>query len=127
MPARSGDCTSVRKRVSRSWGSTGRAAAGALARRALKVKSSIYLRRLSADGARLDRAAPGGAAAAVMVGLVALDQVLHPRGVALAVPVAEDRIRSAARLDEHVRQDEPRVDLHRRDVRHVDRFLLSAD
>ena len=46
----SGDCTSVRKRVSRSCGSTVRAVACAVARRALKVRSSIYLVVLSADG-----------------------------------------------------------------------------
>src|SRR5256885_15662976 len=50
MPARSGDCTNVRNRVSRSWGSTVRGAAGAVARRALKIRSSIYLVWLSADG-----------------------------------------------------------------------------
>ena len=41
IPARSGDCTSVRNRVSRSVASGGRTGAAALARRALKVTSSI--------------------------------------------------------------------------------------
>src|SRR5262252_2726384 len=42
MPARNGDCTRVRKRVSTSWGSIVRAVADApLARLALKIRSSI--------------------------------------------------------------------------------------
>ena len=66
------------------------AVAAALARRALKVRSSMRLMRLSAGRRTGDRA---GRAAPVVVGLIALDQVLHPRGVALAVAVAADRAR----------------------------------
>src|SRR5919106_3640700 len=97
MPARSGDWTSVRKRVSLSLGSGVRAAAAAvLARRAVKVRSSIYPNGLSAETGGLHRGGvgrvqpAGRAVAAVIIGLVPLDQFLHPDGVALAVAMAGD-------------------------------------
>src|SRR5215467_5525359 len=101
MPARSGDCTSVRNRVSTSWDSIVRAVAEALARLALKIRSSInHLCYRQTEGVALQEpAAPGtgrpkGKAklqncavlgVPVVLGLVALDQVLHPHGVGLAV------------------------------------------
>src|SRR5262245_5321719 len=107
MPARNGDCTSVRNRVSTSCGSTVRAAAGAEARRALKVRSSISHRVLSADPVRSDRpsgrragGAAGGPEFPIMRGLVTLDQLLHPDRVGLAMAVAGDGIGPAAGLDE---------------------------
>src|SRR5437867_3854010 len=115
MPARSGDWTSVRNRVSRSVGSAGRAVATAPARRALKVRSSIYSQRLSADWALADSGA--AARAAVVVALIPLDQGLHADGVALAVAVTDNRVGPAAGFNQHVRQHHPGVDLHRRDVR----------
>src|SRR5947207_15388018 len=95
MPARSGDCTSVRNRVSVSARSAVRGAAAAvLARRAVKVRSSIIPNGLSADRGRLDRGGagrvrtrPGAVGTTVVVGLVALDQGLHRHRVPLAVAV----------------------------------------
>src|SRR5919106_6428960 len=117
MPARSGDWTSVRKRVSRSAGSAVRVAAAAvLARRAVKVRSSIYPNGLSAETGGLHRGGagrvqpPGRTVAAVIIGLVPLDQVLHPDGVALAVTVAGDRAGAAARFDEDIGQKDAGVD-----------------
>ena len=85
MPARSGDCTSVRNRASRSAGSAVRTAARVAARRALKVTSSILaitvigrtVGKLARQGLR--RRTPP---AAVVVGLMLLDQRLHPHRVA---------------------------------------------
>src|SRR5690242_3104586 len=134
MPARSGDCTSVLKRVSRSCGSTVRGAAGAVARRALKVRSSIYLVWLSADAARNVTKTEqrrlqgeqteklrtlGGIAVAEVFGLIPLDQLLHPDRVPFPVPVAQDGIGAAAGFDEDVRQQDAGVDVDRRDVRQV--------
>src|SRR5947209_4539698 len=64
---------------------------------------------------------------AELLGLVALDQGLHAHGIALAVAVAHDRLGPAAGLDDHVREEQVRVDLHGGDVRDVDRLLLGAD
>src|SRR4051812_15185568 len=128
-PARSGDCTRLRKRVSTSCGSTVRAAVGAAPRRALKMRSSMYLAWLSADGGgsdRLQRAGCAGGRGAVMVGLVLLDQLLHAHRITLAMAVAENRVGAAAGLDQHVRQHGAGVDVDRRHVRHMYRlFLLS--
>ena len=43
------------------------------------------------------------------------------------MPVAAHRLGSAARLDHHVREEQVRVDFHRRHVRHVDRLLAPAE
>src|SRR5262245_27290853 len=132
MPARSGDCTRLRNRVSTSCGSTDRAAGGAAPRRALKVRSSIYPVSLSADRARLNRGAgapgpPGGTgSAAVVLGLVSLDQVLDPDRVRLVMSVADDGVRPAAGFNQDVGQHHARVDIDGRHVGHVDRLLLLA-
>src|SRR5438270_55507 len=66
-------------------------------------------------------------AATIVVGLIALDELLHRHRITVSVAVAHDGIGAAAGLDEHVREEDAGVDLHRRNVRHVDRFLLLAD
>ena len=48
-------------------------------------------------------------------------------GVAFAMAVAADGVGAAAGLDDHVREHHSRLDLHRRDMRHVDRLLLPPD
>src|SRR5262245_579164 len=124
IPARRGDCTSVRNRASMSDGSDARTGAAATARRALKVKSSILVFTLSAGEVGSDRGArrtPGGAVVGI---LVLLNQRLHPNGVAFRMPVTADRAGAAARLDQHVGQQRAGINLHRRDVRDVDRLLL---
>src|SRR4051794_22102231 len=100
MPARSGDCTSDRNRVSRSVGSAVLTAAPAVARRALKVRSSICGVLLigrwgrseqgSAGRGRADGAA--GAAPPVILCLIPFDEAFHGRRVALPVPMAPYRI-----------------------------------
>src|SRR5919204_4189950 len=119
MPARSGDCTSVRKRASRSPGSAVRTEAAALARRALKVRSSIVALTLSGWGGCSDRSTARPPAAAVVVALVALDQRLHLHGVVFPVAVTENGTGAAARLDEDVREQHLGIDFHRCDMRHV--------
>src|SRR5687767_2726750 len=114
MPARSGDCTSDLKRVSRS-GTSG-FGAPELARRAAKVTSSTSHLELAA--------ARGGT---VILGLVLLDQLLHPHGVPFAVAVADDRRGSAARFDHHVREQQVGVDAHRSHMCNMDRMFFSAD
>src|SRR3954471_19376392 len=59
--------------------------------------------------------------------LVLLDQPLHLHGVALSMSVTADGAGAAARLDQHVGEQYASVDLHRRNVRHVNRFFLLAD
>ena len=71
--------------------------AAVLARRALKVRSSIVAVRLSA-GRRIRRQG-WQRRAPVVVGLIPFDQGLHPDGVALAVAVAGDRVGAAAGFD----------------------------
>ena len=51
---------------------------------------------------------------------------LHLHGVALVVSVTDDRAGAAARFNQDVRQEHAGVDLHRRDVRHVNGLLLPA-
>src|SRR5262245_2974690 len=123
MPARSGDCTSARKRASASAGSVARAVAPAVARRALKVKSSISALTLSVRDAGYVRR--GGLA--VVVGLIALDQPLHLHSIALPMPMAGNGMRAAARFDDDAGEEQARVDFHRRDMGHVNRFFDLAD
>src|SRR5207248_9547150 len=116
-------------------------------RRALLLRSTPYLAAPSADATavrpgaadclpptadrlrlplrrgRRRRGLPGP----VIRRLVLFDQFFHPDGVALAVPVAPYRTRAPARLDHHVREEQVRVDQHRRDVRHVDRLVAPAE
>src|SRR4051812_19872810 len=122
MPARSGDCTSVRNRASKSAGSAVRTDVAALARRALKVKSSILAFTLSAWWDASDRGRGRAAGVAIVLILVLFDESLHADRIPLAVPVAADRTGAAARLDQHIRQEHAGVDLDGRDVRHVNRF-----
>ena|SRR5687768_213355 len=65
--------------------------------------------------------------APVILGLVALDELLHPDRVCLAMPMAFDRAGAAGGLNIDVRKHEVRVDAHRRDVRHVHRMLKAAE
>src|SRR3954453_10736101 len=116
MPARSGDCTSVRKRASKSAGSAVRTDVAALARRALKVKSSILAFTLSARWDASDRGRGRAAGGAVVGILVLFDEVLPPPRLPLTVPVAADRTGPAAGLDQHIRQEHAGVDLDRRNV-----------
>jgi hypothetical protein len=62
-----------------------------------------------------------------VLSLIALDQLLHPDGVPLPVPVAQDRVGSAARLNQHIGQDRAGVDIHRGDVCHMYRLFLLSD
>src|SRR6516162_8768252 len=105
MPARSGDCTSARKRASVS----GVAAAAELARRALKVRSSILRLRYRFRGS-----------VSIVDTLILLDQRFDSQRVGLAMSVTQDRVRPAAGLDFDVREDGARRDSHRRDVHDVD-------
>src|SRR5262249_60835185 len=123
MPARKGDCTSVRKRVSTSGSSAVRGGAAATARRALKVRSSILVFTLSAAGFGSDRGARGRSLGPIVGALVGFDQLFHPDGVPLRMPVAPDRPRAAARLNQHVGEQRPRVDLHPRTTRNRDPML----
>ena len=81
--------------------------------------------------ARLQLSLPGGRQRGVrrpvVGGLVLLDELLHPQGVPLAVAVAAHGAGAAGGLDEDVREQQVGVDADRRDVRHVDRVLLTAD
>ena len=91
IAARSGDCTSAWNFVGDFGG------IGAPRRRML---SALDIR--------------GPAVRAVIFRLVLVDQPLHFDRVALPVPVAADRLRSAAGLDHHVREEQVGVDFHRR-------------
>src|SRR5262245_57883639 len=102
MPARSGDCTSERKRASRSANSAERTGAAALARRALKNTSSMLVFGLSARNRGDHRTRRGLAASAEVVILVRFDERLHLASVIFVVAVALDRARASARLDQHV-------------------------
>src|SRR5262245_6203911 len=118
MPARSGDCTSVRNRASWSAGSAAFAVAAALARRALNSKSSILAFELSAGRTRSDRAGHGRprtgrsagrgglAAGAVIRVLVPFDEGFHAHGVLFSMPVAFDGAGAAAGLDQHIREQQ---------------------
>src|SRR5262245_30057342 len=107
-PARSGDCTRVLNRVSRSDGVSVLDTAPA---------ASMY-RRVS----HFATVPPSSAArrALVVLRLELLDEPLHLDGIALPVPPAVDGTLAARRLDEHIREQELGVDAHRRDVRDVD-------
>src|SRR6266513_2082910 len=124
IPARSGDWTRPRNRVSRSAGSV-RAGAAVLARRALKVKSSIvrdYVIGRKSLVLQGPKAVPLGLSAfafLVILRLIALDQLLHRAGIALVVAVAANRVRAAARLDQQVREERTGIALHGRDILHV--------
>src|SRR4029453_12849575 len=99
-----------------------------LARRALKVRSSIYLRVLSVDSAGLDRDRAARPAATPVVGsLVLFNEVFHPGRIPFSVPVTEDRGGPAAGFDQHVGEDHAGLDLDRRDVRHVDGLFETAE
>src|SRR5947199_9941493 len=96
MPARRGDCTSVRKRASRSGSSAVRTGAAATARRALKVRSSILVLTLSAEGFRSDRGIPGRPLCAVVRALLLFDERFHPDGVLNQVSVTAYRTGTAS-------------------------------
>ena len=118
MPARSGDCTSVLKRVSRSGGSAARRAGGGAPRREGHI---IHVPPRPAAAA----AAPWRAGRYAR--LVLLDELLHPHRVLLPMAVARHRRRAAARLDDHVREQQVRVDADRGHMRNMDRMFFSAD
>ena len=65
-------------------------------------------------------------ASLVIGGLVLLDERLHPRRILLLVPVTAHWCRTAAGLDDDIREHEVRVDAHRRHMRHVDGLLATA-
>lgn len=67
------------------------------------------------------------AAGAIVVVLVMLDERLHSDGVTLPMAVTHDRALPAAGLDEHVGEQHAGIDLHRRDVRHMDRRFPTPD
>src|ERR1700737_3462692 len=66
-------------------------------------------------------------AAAIVVVLIALGERLHPDGVTLPMTVTSDRVGATGRFNQHVREQQLGVDLHRRDVGDVNRFFLPAD
>ena len=128
MPARSGDCTSVRNRASRSAGSAvarGRAGAGAPRAEGQVVHLGAYV--IGGQGrSRQGTAAAGAAGRVVVVSDSARSAPSSARrrpcggrgsGSGLAPPLVSI---------EHVREQQPGVDLHRRDVRHVDRSLPAC-
>src|SRR3954468_1604567 len=96
MPARRGDWTRLRNRVSRSLSASGRVA---VARRAVKVRSSTGLPSvpLSDAGGWNHRARSPATArgSAVVLGLIPLDELVHADGVRLPVAVTPDGARSA--------------------------------
>src|SRR5688500_2126585 len=91
---------------------------------AVPAYARLRLDRLRAEGTRACGAGSLrrlGCPRPVLGGLMLLDELLYPNGVAFAVAVAADRLRAAARLDDAVRKDEIGVDLHGSHVRDVDR------
>jgi hypothetical protein len=62
-----------------------------------------------------------------VLSLIALDQLLHPDGVPLPVPMTQDWVGAAARLNQHIGQDRPGIDIDRSDVRHMYRLFLLSD
>jgi hypothetical protein len=58
---------------------------------------------------------------------VALDERLHPHGILLPVPVADDGVLATGRFDQHIREEQARLDLDRCDVGHVNRLLFVPD
>src|SRR5205814_1642009 len=105
-------------------GSAGRAVAATLARRALKVRSSIATFTLSAGGVAADRPGRRGA---VIAGLILLDERFHAVRVPFVVAVADNGVAPAAGLDEHIGEQHAGFDLHRRDVRHMYRLFTPSN
>ena len=121
MPARSGDCTSDLKRLSRS-GASGRWLPEVGAPRGEGHIIHGRPRRPLAGRRTRD-----GAGRAVILRLVLLDELLHAHGVGLAMAVAGHGRGSAARLDQHVREQQVGVDAHRCHMRDMYRMFFSAD
>src|SRR5665213_982955 len=64
---------------------------------------------------------------AIQISLRRFNQLTNPPRVRLFVTVTRQRVAAAARFDQNIRPDDPRLDMHRRDLGDADADLVLAE